>query len=53
MKKNFKYLTAGLEERKWGVYLNVADNSRVNSNEIYPSPNHLWGYYYHWDKGRI
>jgi len=53
MKNNFKYLTTGAEDTNWGIYLNVAGTSTVNSNEIYPSPNHPSGYYFYWNEGRI
>jgi AraC-like DNA-binding protein len=53
MKNNFKYLTTGPEDTRWGIYLNVAGSSTVNSNEAYPSPNHPSGYYFNWKEGRI
>lgn len=48
----FKYLTAGDEDKKWGLYLNVAGKSSIASNTIYPSPDHPTGYHFSWNHGR-
>lgn len=53
MRNSFKYLTAGQEDTKWGIYLNVAGTTATNANDIYPSLNHPSGYYFYWDEGRI
>jgi len=49
----FKYLTPGDEDRKWGVYLNVAGTSTTPPRVAYPQKEHPSGYYFTWDKGRI
>lgn len=53
MKDFFKYLTPGDEDKKWGIYLNVAGKSNVPPSTTYPSREHPNGYYFTWKKGRI
>ena len=49
----FKYLNPGEEDKKWGIYLNVAGKATIVPNTTYPSPEHPTGYYFSWKKGRI
>lgn len=49
----FKYLTAGDEDKDWGLYLNVSGKARIAPNSTYPSVDHPSGYYFSWEKGRI
>ena len=53
MKDFFKYITAGDEDRNWGLYLNVAGKSKIQVKNIYPPPQHPTGYYFTWENGRI
>ena len=53
MKDFFKYITAGEEDKDWGLYLNVAGKSKIKPNTIYPSAGHPAGYHFSWKKGRI
>ena len=53
MKNYFKYLTPGEEDKRWGIYLNVAGQANIPAHSIYPSPKHPSGYYFTWDKGRV
>ncbi len=52
MKDFFKYLTAGNEDREWGLYLNVAGKSQIAAGSSYPAAEHPTGYYFNWDTGR-
>ncbi len=52
MKDFFKYLTAGEEDKNWGLFLNVAGKSTIASNSTYPSTDHPTGYYFTWENGR-
>ena len=49
----FKYLTVGEEDKKWGLYLNVAGKAQIEAKSIYPSPEHPTGYHFTWESGRI
>jgi AraC-like DNA-binding protein len=53
MNNFFKYVTPNQDDRKWGLYLNVAGFTRVEPHEEYPSPKHPSGYYFKWQNGRI
>ena len=53
MEEFFKYLTAGDEDKNWGLYLNVAGRSQISQNTQYPSSDHPSGYYFSWDTGRV
>jgi AraC-like DNA-binding protein len=53
MKDFFKYVTAGEDDRKWGLYLNVVGKSRVPPKTPYPSREHPTGYYFTWNNGRV
>lgn len=53
MEEFFKYLTAGEEDKNWGLYLNVSGRSHIVPHTTYPSPDHPSGYYFSWEKGRV
>ena len=53
MKDFFKYITAGEDDRDWGIYLNVVGKSRIEPHTAYPSREHPTGYYFTWKNGRI
>ena len=53
MKDFFKYLTAGEDDRDWGLFLNVSGKSKIEPNTIYPPKNHPTGYYFSWENGRV
>lgn len=53
MKDFFKYITAGEEDRNWGLYLNVVGKSIIEAHSTYPSREHPTGYYFTWKNGRI
>lgn len=49
----FKYLTAGEDDKDWGLYLNVAGKSKSAPHAVYPSQDHPTGYYFNWNQGRV
>jgi AraC-like DNA-binding protein len=53
MKEFFKYLSAGDEDKNWGLYLNVSGRARITPHTKYPSLDHPSGYYFAWDTGRV
>jgi len=53
MDNKFKYLAVGDEDIRWGLFLNVAGASIIESGSIYPPREHPSGYYFKWDEGRI
>ena len=53
MRNGFKYLTVGEEDSQWGLYLNVAGSSTIESGKEYPPVGHPSGYYFNWQEGRI
>lgn len=53
MKDFFKYLTAGEEDKQWGLFLSVVGNARIKPDSIYPSSDHPTGYFYQWVDGRV
>jgi AraC-like DNA-binding protein len=53
MKDFFKYITAGADDKDWGLYLNVAGKSKTPPNTIYPPQQHPTGYHFTWENGRI
>ena len=53
MKDFFTYLTAGEEDKNWGLYLNVAGKANIAPKTVYPSLDHPTGYYFHWSRGRV
>ena len=53
MRDFFKYLTAGNADKKWGLYLNVVGNAKIESMSPYPTSEHPTGYHYQWSDGRI
>lgn len=53
MNNRFKYLTVGEEDSNWGLFLNVAGSSTIESGNIYPPVEHPSGYYFNWKEGRV
>ncbi len=53
MEDFFKYLTAGDEDKNWGLYLNVSGRACITPQTKYPPPDHPSGYYFSWDSGRV
>lgn len=53
MKDFFKYLTAGDEDRDWGLFLNVAGSYFSRPGCDYPPVKHPAGYYFNWENGRV
>nr|WP_321450672.1 AraC family transcriptional regulator [uncultured Carboxylicivirga sp.] len=53
MKDFFKYLTAGEEDRAWGLFLTVAGKSYIKPGSSYPPSEHPSGYYFTWENGRV
>lgn len=50
----FKYVTPGEEDKKWGLFLNVAGKIEIPPGSTsYPSQNHPPGYFFTWESGRI
>lgn len=49
----FKYLTPGDEDKKWGLYLNVAGKRLIPPETEYPPLDHPPGYFFTWEKGRV
>jgi hypothetical protein len=49
----YKYLPTSLEDENWGLSVLNAGYSRINENEIYPSPEHPAHHYFNWNKGRV
>ena len=53
MKDFFKYLTAGTEDKSWGLYLNVAGTALVKPFSSYPSYKHPARYHFNRLEGRV
>lgn len=48
-----KYINAGLLDKEWGLYLNVAGYARIPPMLAYPPKVHPSGYFFTWEKGRV
>ena len=55
MKDFFKYLTAGQDDLRWGMYLTVAGKAEIPAGRDYPlaEHGHPAGYNFDWTKGRV
>lgn len=53
MKNQFKYLTVGEDDMNWGLFLNVAGSSIIESESSYPPTEHPSGYFFNWNEGRV
>ena len=53
MEDFFKYLTASVEDKDWGIFLNVAGKSHIAPHTSYPPSDHPSGYSFSWKSGRI
>ncbi len=49
----FKYLTAGEEDRQWGLYLKVAGYTSNPPGVQYPMYQHPLEYHFSWENGRV
>ena len=50
----FKYLTPGEEDKRWGLYINVAGKVNILPDKAtYPSHDHPTGYFFTWESGRV
>ena len=49
----FKYLTPSNDDKRWGLFINVAGFAHVAQNETYPPLGHPAGYNFNWKNGRI
>jgi AraC-like DNA-binding protein len=49
----FKYLTAGTEDNRWGLYLKVAGYASNPPGVRYPMHRHPSEYHFSWDRGRV
>lgn len=49
----FKYLVPNSEDKKWGLYLNVAGRDKIAAGKEYPLSEHPNEYYFTWQKGRV
>ncbi|MCL3780842.1 AraC family transcriptional regulator [Prolixibacteraceae bacterium JC049] len=53
MEQLFKYLTQSEDDKKWGLYVNVAGYAEIAPNEKYPPKGHPEGYHFIWEDGRV
>lgn len=53
MNNFFKYISAGEEDRDWGLFLCVSGKATIPPQSIYPPTEHPTGYYFTWHNGRI
>ena len=49
----FKYTTKSIEDKNWGLYLNVAGCANILPGALYPPPGHPAEYSFSWENGRI
>lgn len=50
---SFKYLTISNEDKRWGLYLNVAGKAEIKPHKDYPPSGHPNEYFFRWELGRI
>jgi hypothetical protein len=53
MEDFFKYTTKSIEDKNWGLYINVAGCANILPGECYPPPGHPSEYSFSWENGRI
>lgn len=53
MENYFKYTITSNEDKRWGLYLNVAGYAHILPGQPYPPPGHPAGYNFIWENGRI
>ncbi len=49
----FNYLTSGVADKQWGIYLTVVGRYHAYPDQQYPSRKHPSGYFFDWDNGRV
>jgi AraC-like DNA-binding protein len=49
----FHYFPVSERDRRWGLYLTTAGESRIPPRFHYPPPGHPGGYQFDWRKGRV
>lgn len=49
----FRYFPVSERDRRWGLYLTTAGESRIPPGFPYPPPGHPGGYQFDWKKGRV
>jgi AraC-like DNA-binding protein len=49
----FHYFPVSNRDRRWGLYLTTAGESRIPPHFSYPPPGHPGGYQFDWRKGRV
>ena len=49
----FRYFPVSDRDRRWGLYLTTAGESRIPPRFSYPPPGHPGGYQFDWRKGRV
>jgi AraC-like DNA-binding protein len=49
----FRYFPVSERDRRWGLYLTTAGESRIPPGFHYPPPGHPAGYQFDWRKGRV
>ncbi len=49
----FRYFPVSDRDRRWGLYLTTAGESRIPPHFHYPPPGHPGGYQFDWRKGRV
>jgi AraC-like DNA-binding protein len=52
-KSFFRYFPISDRDRKWGLYVTTAGESRVPAGAPYPPPGHPEGYDFGWRRGRV
>lgn len=53
MEDFFKYTTKSIEDKNWGLYINVAGCADILPGACYPPPGHPSEYSFSWENGRI
>jgi AraC-like DNA-binding protein len=49
----FRYFPVSDRDRRWGLYLTTAGESRIPPGSVYPPPGHPGGYHFDWKRGRV
>lgn len=49
----FRYFPVSDRDRRWGLYLTTAGESRIPPRSVYPPSGHPGGYHFDWKRGRV
>lgn len=49
----FRYFPISDRDRRWGLFLTTAGESRIPPGSAYPPPGHPGGYQFDWKRGRV